>query len=714
MSMGGTWGLANSSCGIYPAPSAEIHPSCLHQVTVGGQPVFVYPVTINPTYQYADVAAPASMAAFDLRQPVQVTVTFPQEPRQVAVRPLSRGIQVRVSGKQAMFMLDHPGNFSIEADGHQGPLFLFANPPEVNPPTQGSANVIFFGPGVHQPGRIDLTSGQTLYLAPGAYVHGYVFGENARDVRILGRGILTSERYDKGQMLNPRGLKQKQVELRQVERVLIQGVILLDASEWMLNPVDCREVVIDHVKVIGWRRNSDALDPINAIGLQVRNCFFKTQDDGVTLKGRTIPSNPTFQNILIEGNVLWQNWMRGYVVGCELADITTFKNIVFRDSDILRSGHNPNSHRDRDAALAVNNLDNAVVEDVRFENIRIEQCDRLIRLAIYQNQFSHSASGIGQIRNIRFRDITARQGPAEVQISGYGIGKRVENITLENLRIAGQLIRSPEQVRYRANAYVRDVRFVTPQGTVTAIYTDPFEEDMGHAYRPSLGCEPLIWRGDRDGISRRSLDTQCLIPEPGRYEAPWPNPGSAMTWRESIGTFQTHRTYQISAYFYLYADDATRGPLAGLGISTHPQGGLAQHGQVAGMHGFHVRVQTLAGGGRTVELHGELVQEGQRTAEHLSTPKRAALAPNLWHKLTLTLTRQNQGLFDAVATLAACGSQGQNHPVMIVRQEIRGMLLPMLEDAMPLYAGLGLFGNPRSRFTPQAVDQFWVLGVNPS
>ncbi len=690
----------------------EVKPSEHHRVWVGGESVFVYPVKINPTYQYADIAAPASMASFELRQTEVIRVQFPYEPKRVVAHPLSRGIEVSVCGNQVELQLKEPGHFTVEAEGHDIPLFLFANPPEIDPPRSCSAQVIYFGPGVHQPGRIDLQSGQTLYLAPGAYVHGYVYSEDTADICIKGRGILSSETYEKGSMLNPRGQRQKQVELRQATRVLIEGVILLDASEWMLNPVDCRDVLIDNVKVIGWRRNSDALDPVNAVGLHVRHCFFKTQDDGVTLKGRTIPSNPMFQNILVEGNVLWQNWMRGYVVGCELADITTFRNIVFRDTDILRSGHNPNSHFNRDAALAVNNLDNAVVEDVRFENIRVEQCDRLIRLAIHQNQFSHSVSGIGQIRNIHFRDITVQQGPAVVEITGFDVARRVENITIENLRIAGKLIHAPDELHFVSNAYIRDVKFVTPQGTVSLIHSDPFEEDMNHAYAASLGCESLEWHGDANGISQRVIDFPYWMPMPGRYEAPWPHDGSAMTLQESIGNFQKHTTYQISAYFKLTVDDATRGSLAGLGISTHPQGVLAKASCNDGVSGINLLLRTWDDCGRVVRLQLESCQRGQTTFTMDSGHKRAALVPNLWHKLTLTIIRKNQGVFDLAMTLAGCGVHGQNHPVVLIRHAVSGLKLPELADSEALFAGLGLMDKPRNRYAPQAVDQFWVLGID--
>ena len=81
---------------------------------------------------------------------------------------------------------------SIEPDGINGPLLLFANNPEINPPKEGDPGVIYFGPGIHKPNRIILKTGQTLYLAGGAVVKGAVIVRKADHIRICGRASLTA------------------------------------------------------------------------------------------------------------------------------------------------------------------------------------------------------------------------------------------------------------------------------------------------------------------------------------------------------------------------------------------------------------------------------------------------------------------------------------------------------------------------------------------
>jgi hypothetical protein len=62
-------------------------------------------------------------------------------------------------------------DFIVKVNGSlDRPLHLFANPLEKDAPKQDDPNVVYFGPGVHDPGPIQIKNNQTLYLAGGAIV----------------------------------------------------------------------------------------------------------------------------------------------------------------------------------------------------------------------------------------------------------------------------------------------------------------------------------------------------------------------------------------------------------------------------------------------------------------------------------------------------------------------------------------------------------------
>src|SRR5512133_2860149 len=102
------------------------------------------------------------------------------------VRPRREGVRTRVpADDENTLLLTVPGpmKLSIEPNGKNGPLLLFVNSVETDAPKEGDMQVIYFGPGVHTPGRIDLASGQTLYIAGGAIVKGGVMAQG-KDIRI--------------------------------------------------------------------------------------------------------------------------------------------------------------------------------------------------------------------------------------------------------------------------------------------------------------------------------------------------------------------------------------------------------------------------------------------------------------------------------------------------------------------------------------------------
>ena len=87
-------------------------------------------------------------------------------------------------------------------------------------------NVIYFGPGIHKPERIALSSGQTLYIAGGAIVKGGVAisGDN---IKIKGRGILCGNdwpwRNGPGSMI-----RMTEASNVRVEGIILTGILGLD------------------------------------------------------------------------------------------------------------------------------------------------------------------------------------------------------------------------------------------------------------------------------------------------------------------------------------------------------------------------------------------------------------------------------------------------------------------------------------------------------
>jgi len=183
---------ARAAVVTYPAPAGEPLPSD-YEVRIGDKAVDVYGARVlDPPFagKEWDYGGPYSFANFDLSGPTEVRITSKRSLQNVVVRPVHPDVTTRLENDHTLVLsLSGPRKVSIEPDGKKGPLLLFANPLEESPPKPGDPGVIYFGPGVHQAGKIVVTNNQTLYLAGGAVVKGGVLAQG-ENIRIIGRGIL--------------------------------------------------------------------------------------------------------------------------------------------------------------------------------------------------------------------------------------------------------------------------------------------------------------------------------------------------------------------------------------------------------------------------------------------------------------------------------------------------------------------------------------------
>jgi len=219
----------------YPAP-AGMEMSGDYTVTVGGQRVAVYRGKGDGTSN----RQPYSFAYFDYSGSALVQITsVTRSLSGVQVLPASKGIAASVSGNSMSFTMTREYcHLSIEPSGRHGSLLLFANPIETNAPAPGTAGVVYFGPGLHRPGAINLNSGQTLYIAGGAVVQG---GVNARgsNVTIRGRGILDGYPWT--------GSNKPTVTLIHgisCTNLNIDGIIVKDSWDWNIELDKCIGVTI--------------------------------------------------------------------------------------------------------------------------------------------------------------------------------------------------------------------------------------------------------------------------------------------------------------------------------------------------------------------------------------------------------------------------------------------------------------------------------------
>ena len=449
--------MSPSKVVTYPAPRGAAL-SDQYTVSVGGKPVDVYIAPIyKPDYAVRPYGGPYSFAYFDVGGPVTVTVTTAKPLDKVRILPDSRGIKPKVQGDRLTFELPGPCQVSVEPDAKNGPLLLFANPLETRRPNPNARGVKYFGPGVHQAGRITLGDGETLYVAGGAIVKGGVLAEG-KNIAILGRGIIDGLQYGRRNGPTP-----QPICIRKSENVLVDGVIVKDAWIWSFVIAGSRNVRVNNVKVIAARGpNNDGIGTLNSQKVTITNCFIRSDDDCITAKGNGWPGRDkrrdgwAVDGLTVTGCVLWTDRAHIWRLGCE-SWAAGMRNMTFTDIDVL--------HRDGRWLLTIQPAEDMLMENVRFENIRVnaEGQERLIEVFPAPTQWTRRRHTPGMVRNVLFKDIVItgtkpKRGLGLIKVHGLDAEHTVEGVTFQNVIRHGQRL-TKDSPDLQINEFTKDITF---------------------------------------------------------------------------------------------------------------------------------------------------------------------------------------------------------------------------------------------------------------
>ncbi|RXF69350.1 glycosyl hydrolase family 28 protein [Arcticibacter tournemirensis] len=441
--------FAKDSVIVYPAPSGE-ELSQIYRVSASGKnvPVFIAKVE-HPDKRYRQKMYDSerfkggyyettSFASIDLRGRVMINVEVADKIKIIKILPSSARIKAQIKGNKVSFEVNRAQQLTIEINGETvKSLHIFINPFEKNKPDPKDPNVIYYGPGIHNISHIQVGSNKTLYVAGGAILRATVdFSEkyslekettvrlyspsivlNGNNIKLMGRGIIDGS-------LCP--THARRMISTQGKSILLQGVIIRDAPTWAM-PVQCSEnVIIDNLKLIGYRSNSDGINIVSSKKVTVQNCFVRTNDDLVVVK--TNEGQGTAEHILVRNCVLWNHLAHALSIGAEVRE--NVKNVVFKDCDIIHD-------TGREWVLRIFQSDAATIQDVSFENIRIEEAVRFISVWIGKSIWSRDEFR-GHIKNVDFKNINAKGNNLTIDLTGFDSDHQVENVILNNIKINGR------------------------------------------------------------------------------------------------------------------------------------------------------------------------------------------------------------------------------------------------------------------------------------
>ena len=377
----------------------------------------------------ADQTELAGFVYFYGDEKVTIKVRNPKLSGEAVLRPLSSNITVTKDNEDYCFTLTKNGNYVFEIGGARSPLHIFYGKPEDVPTEEKITH--YFGPGLHYPGLITLKDNDILYIDKDAYVFGSIYSSGAENIKICGGGVLDNscERRIFENCYEP--LTKGCLRLYDCKNVSIEGIILLDSSNWTLALFGCEDVKIDGVKILGqWRYNTDGIDIVNSRNVTVKNCFIRSFDDSLTIKGIYDCQN-TIENISVENCVLWCDWGHTLQIGIETW-AKEYRNITFKNCDIIHTST---------VALAVDNGNAANIHDIVFENINIELRDDSLPEVIQRSDNEHypnenfvTEQTVICVDNHRFGIRTKNIDAPKRLVFSNDFGK-VNNITFKTINI---------------------------------------------------------------------------------------------------------------------------------------------------------------------------------------------------------------------------------------------------------------------------------------
>lgn len=406
----------------------------------------IYSLKINGTDIDVYMCSVASYALASGKGPFDIEITVSTPFNTVKVRPLRAGISPDIEDNTIRFTLSDPAKLSIELDGNiEMPLFLLINPEPAEVPVKGQPGVRYFESGqIYDAGDIELSDGETLYIAPGAIVTGNIISRGTRGIRITGGGILDGSvwRTDKS---TPR---KQMIKLIDCKDIIIEGITVVDGPNWHIVPIHSENVAIRNVNIITINGTGDGIDIVGSKHVRIENCFIRSNDDCIALKA-TAYQDPLgcndVEDVRVARSIFWNAaWGNALEIGYETR-CAQIKDVVFEDSDVIRcefEGYQSGG------TFTIHNGDRAVISDIRYENIRVEDSrEKLIDIKILHSQYSKDPER-GQIRNILFKDIQLIDGPFPVSIiRGFDGEHLIDNITFENLTVYGREIQSANDAK---------------------------------------------------------------------------------------------------------------------------------------------------------------------------------------------------------------------------------------------------------------------------
>ncbi|WP_240839172.1 glycoside hydrolase family 28 protein [Acidaminobacter sp. JC074] len=266
-----------------------------------------------------------------------------------------------------------------------------------------------------------------------------IYGKDLVDVAIVGRGHLIGNGgywwplKDYLDFPRPRFIC-----FEDSENILIEGITIKDSPAWTINPIRCKNVVVDKVTIFNPKDspNTDGINPDSCKNVRISNCHVDVGDDCITIKSGVEASKHRVPcvNIAVT-NCTLVHGHGGVVIGSEMSG--GVKNVVI--SNCIFDG------TDRGIRIKTRRGRGGIVEDIRVTNIIMND----VLCPIVMNMYYHCgedgkkpivsekkacelSDGTPVIRNIHLSHISAKEVSVAAGFIDGLAESPIKNVTIKD------------------------------------------------------------------------------------------------------------------------------------------------------------------------------------------------------------------------------------------------------------------------------------------
>lgn len=292
-------------------------------------------------------------AKFNFSSPITVNVKVtntnkvPVSGQTVNIYPSRHGVTSSTNGDVVTFTITEPGQYSVEigANGYKNGLILFADPVETDIPNQSNPNYlilneadsttissipqnytgVYFRRGVHDIAFWNIPNHiKNVYFEEGSWVYGALRMDANPNVKIFGRGVLSSYKFDYRD-------KHSVEAINGSNNITIEGLVVADPKYFAVRLIGQNNNV-SYTKVIGgWVYNCDGIAAFK--GSTVSKSFIWANDDAIKIYRDDITWSDIVVWQLNNGGIIQMSW--GGAIGG-----STAKNVTVSRLDVLRAEWN--------------------------------------------------------------------------------------------------------------------------------------------------------------------------------------------------------------------------------------------------------------------------------------------------------------------------------------------------------------------------------------